>query len=362
MTHIQSRAKALLMLDELHRLGFEQLRFANLGGFRTHIYAARDEAQASQTDPRFIPAPRRFTTPMFHYEPAGSAELAHKWDELFRGELRPNHLAGMFVLDFPDIARNGFGADITYRDWFRGLRPRLQQGHFPETHPRYAFHQPHRELQWHGGVDAELAPYPGPPPNPYHLSPSSPEPTLPQHEEPTQITLRALLMLNELHRFGFEQLRCHSYGGHGYAHIFAARDEAPITLIDRRFLPAVRRFSTLGTIDRPPGQDQSLVEKWASLLAGCLKPNHLAGMFLLDFPDIARYGFGPDETFRHWFRGLQPYLHRGLLPVTHDGFSHAEPLRTLKWQGGSAAVSGVPYPGQPENHHTTQDGVLADLL
>lgn len=351
MTQIHSRAKALLMLDELHRLGFEQLRFATPGGHRTHIYAARDEARPTETDARYVPAPRHFTTPLLGHEPAGTHHLASKWEQLFRSDLKPNHLAGVFLLDFPDIARNGFGPDEVYRNWFRTLRPQLQQGYLPETHPIDAFVQPHRELLWSFAPET-ISSYPGPPPNPHHSKINTAPRLVAKEDTLHHASLRALLMLHELHRFGFEQLRFHSYGGHGYAHIFAAQDEASADITDPRFIPAVRRFNTVIQIDGAPAQNDFLSSRWRELLASTMRPNHLAGLFILDFPDIARHGFGADEDYRHWFRALRTHLATGMLPVTHAHFSHAQPLRSLTWiDVRDQNQREIPYPGPPQNSY-----------
>lgn len=343
------RTNSLLMLDELHRLGFEQLRFTSMGGHRVDIYAARDEARPGATDQRLIPAVRRFTTPMFGHEPHGTEHLASKWDTLLRGGLKPNHLAGMFVLDFPDIARHGFGPDLTYREWFGGLRERLKQGAVPITHPHNSFNTPFAQVEWlYGTPERRDEHYRGPPANEFlHHTPGELE-DLRDPAQPYERTRRSLLMLNELHRFGFEQLRFSSFGGHGYAHIYAARDEAHTNEYDERFVPALRRFNTLISIDGAPARDRYLAQKWDALLGGSMKPNHLAGLFVLDFPEISRGGFGPDERYREWFRELHTLLRNNPsdIPITHNHV-HAQPLRFLKWSSQSQRA----YPAPPANSY-----------
>jgi hypothetical protein len=359
---LHSRTKALLMLDNLHRLGFERLRFASLGGFRIHIYAACDEARPEVTDDRFWPAVRTFATPMATSAPAGvtgEEQLIQRWDELFRSELKPNHLAGLFVLDFPDIARHGFGADLVYRNWFSGLRQRMQQGNVPITHPRHAAQMPYRQLEWSSAhLAAPASDDPGPPPNPFLDHPkfqAVQEKVDVSMQSQYHWSVRALQMLNELHRFGFEQLRFASHGGHGFAHVFAAQDEVRPTASDFRFMPAIRQFNTWIELDGAPAGDHLLAAKWAALLEGILRPNHLAGLFILDFADIARRGFGPDQAYRHWFRGLQPSLQQGHLPITHDDFTDP-PHRFVFWIpsicGPDAYHSPPPdYPAAPSNEY-----------
>lgn len=166
---------------------------------------------------------------------------------------------------------------------------------------------------------------------------------------PKHPTTTALLMLNELHRFGFEQLRFESYGGHGFGAIFAAKDEVPLSFTDQRFVPAVRHFRFLDLPESLTADQSQLAEKWHELLWGDSKPNHLAGLFVLDFPDIARRGFGADEGYRNWFRPLVPLIEKGIWPITHDNFSHAQPVRELKWSSGPVPETQAFRQLPPEN-------------
>lgn len=52
---------------------------------------------------------------------------------MLAGDLAPKHLAGQWVMDFVDFARMAYGPDHEYREWFRTLRPLLQQGYLPVT-------------------------------------------------------------------------------------------------------------------------------------------------------------------------------------------------------------------------------------
>ncbi|PTA66950.1 hypothetical protein C8263_15395 [Deinococcus arcticus] len=219
----------------------------------------------------------------------------------------------------------------------------------PITHPANSFAKPYEDLKWESNSATKAPP----------LVPAAPTPTdneeVPvltrrQNGRNAVFTVRALLMLDELHRFGFEQLRFESYGGHGFIHIFAARDEVSTECLDARFTPAVRRFSTLQDYEDLPVGGHARAQAWAQLLHGTVKPNHLAGLFLLDYADVARSGFGADEPYRHWFRGLRPFLHSGLLPITHAHFSHAQPLRELSWESLGAVPS---FSGPPPNPYLT---------
>lgn len=355
--HSPPKVRALMMLNELHRLGFERLRFANFEGDRLHIYAAGDESDPEELNADRIPALRSFSLPLTRGEAVNGTHLGEKWKRLILSEMKPNHLAGLFVLDYPDIARHGFGPDLGYREWFRKIAAQLDFLLVPVTHPDLCFGMPHDPLEWETEA-ATMHPKSVPAPPQYEPEETAPRQSQAEAERQFHFAIRALMLLNELHRFGFEQLRCESYGGHGFVHIFAARDEVPVSCQVTRFAPAVRRFSTIPDEEEYLLGDPELAAAWRNLLHGPLKPNHLAGLFLLDYADVARHGFGPDQEYRHWFRGLQPFLQSGLLPITHAQCSHQHPLRPLNWGNPYGFANPVSYPGPPMNPYMAQNEPL----
>lgn len=127
--------RALQLLDELHRIGFEQLRFSR-SFFTIHvrlqIYAARSvREQDGFVDIRV--AQFTLSSGVVYVSHREDSHLVSRWQALLEGAMKPQHLAGLFVLDFPEIARLGFGADHDYREWFRMLRPFLEQDYLPMT-------------------------------------------------------------------------------------------------------------------------------------------------------------------------------------------------------------------------------------
>lgn len=127
-------SRALSLVDELQRVGFEQLRFSR-SSFTTHwriqIYAARavreQDGFVDITCVHFCVSDEQVVIP--HREDS----LSHKWTELLRSQARPRHLAGLFALDFPEIARVAYGPDHEYREWFRSMREVLKQDYLPVT-------------------------------------------------------------------------------------------------------------------------------------------------------------------------------------------------------------------------------------
>lgn len=126
--------RLLQTVDELHRLGFEQLRFSRNSStiyWRLQVYAARDVQQQDGS----IASAEPLICMSFDTMSSGpaSAETLRQWETLLRGTMKPRHLAGRFILDFPDLARAAYGADHAYRTWFRQLRPHLHAGYLPST-------------------------------------------------------------------------------------------------------------------------------------------------------------------------------------------------------------------------------------
>lgn len=125
--------RVLQLVDELHRVGFEQLRFArNASGqaIRLQLYAAR-----SNTTQDWIfdgPGPMVCFSNGEPWATYPSSALA-AWPQMLLGDVQPKHLAGLFILDFPELVRLAYGPDHDYREWFRTLRPLLAQGYLPLT-------------------------------------------------------------------------------------------------------------------------------------------------------------------------------------------------------------------------------------
>lgn len=133
-----------------------------------------------------------------------------------------------------------------------------------------------------------------------------------------RLHLRALRMLDELQRIGFEQLRfCRSgEGQHVRLQIYpASQSKSDLGIqweLDQQFTLSDSVLYLWG-LDR---DDSARQRKWQALLAGDLAPKHLAGQWVMDFVDFAHMAYGPDHEYREWFRSIRPYLAQGYLPVT----------------------------------------------
>ncbi|MCP2013216.1 hypothetical protein L1280_000344 [Deinococcus sp. HSC-46F16] len=128
--------RLLALVDELHRVGFEQVRFARSRAtqhVRLQVYAA---CHVRELDWLVTPSSTAFllSDASVILMRRDDRHLALKWEELLRGDLKPRHLAGQFILDFPEIMRPAYAADHDYRQWFRTLRPHVQAGKLPVTY------------------------------------------------------------------------------------------------------------------------------------------------------------------------------------------------------------------------------------
>lgn len=133
---------------------------------------------------------------------------------------------------------------------------------------------------------------------------------------PGKVHTRLLLLLDELHRVGFEQLRfARSATGHAIRlQLYAARSNTTQDWMFEGQGPMVC-FSTGGTW---ASYSSTALAAWPELLMGDMQPKHLAGLFVLDFPEVMRLAYGPDHEYRQWFRTLRPYLAQGYLPLTWE--------------------------------------------
>ena len=125
--------RLLLVLDELHRIGFEQLRFSRSREgqrLRLQLYAA---SSASMQDWFFEGRGQMLCLSDDETWANFESRCLGFWAELLAGDLKPRHLAGRFVLEFPDLVRPAYAADHKYREWFRQLRPLMQGGYLPIT-------------------------------------------------------------------------------------------------------------------------------------------------------------------------------------------------------------------------------------
>ena len=129
----QMHKRLFLVLDELHRIGFEQLRFSRSREgqrIRMQLYAARTATMQDYfyegTGPMFCLSDNAVWT---NY--ASNAAVA--WPRLLESDTKPKHLASLFILDFPEIMRLAHAPDHEYREWFRTLRPALLESYLPVT-------------------------------------------------------------------------------------------------------------------------------------------------------------------------------------------------------------------------------------
>ena len=127
--------RLLSLLDELHRIGLEQLRFSRSFSTmyaRVYVYAARS-AKSQDRESGSSPVSFVFSNDVVYLSGRDDGHMQARWTELLTGTMKPRHLAAQFVLDFPEIARPAYGPDHEYRTWFRKLRPHLEAGLLPFT-------------------------------------------------------------------------------------------------------------------------------------------------------------------------------------------------------------------------------------
>ncbi|WP_221091414.1 hypothetical protein [Deinococcus aquaedulcis] len=125
----------LQVLDELHRIGFEQLRFSRSWftvHWRLQLYAASDvweqDGFVGIDSPHLCLSDDDWIT----WKAPGHIKNGD-WTMLLKGDMKPKHLAGLFVLSFPRLAEAAYGSDHAYREWFRSIRPYLNTGMVPST-------------------------------------------------------------------------------------------------------------------------------------------------------------------------------------------------------------------------------------
>lgn len=164
--------RLLELVDELHRVGFEELCFARSRAtqhIRLQVYAAR---HVQELDWLVTPLSTCFmiSDAQVMILNRDDQHLAHQWQELLLGDLKPRHLCGRFIMDFPEIMRPAYAADHAYREWFRTLRPYFKANKLPMTYdedssiygvgPNFS-----RHIEVYDGSRRELLP--APPRNPY---------------------------------------------------------------------------------------------------------------------------------------------------------------------------------------------------
>ena len=127
--------RLLSLIDELHRIGLEQLRFSRSYSTiyaRLWVYPACS-ARSQDGETGSSPISFRLSNNDVYLSGRDDRHLQSKWTEFLSGTMKPRHLAALFVLDFPEITRPAYGSDHEYRTWFRELRPHLQTGFLPFT-------------------------------------------------------------------------------------------------------------------------------------------------------------------------------------------------------------------------------------
>lgn len=180
--------------------------------------------------------------------------------------------------------------------------------------------------------------------------------------------IRLLQVVDELHRIGFEQLRFSRswFTVHWRLQLYAARD-----------VQEQDGFVALGTPHLCLSDDQWIAHKapdrtrggdWEALLAGDMKPKHLAGRFVLSFPKLCGAAYGPDHEYRQWFRKLRPYLEAGMTPSTweenvYDGDPYFFMRHTLLRgpTSGQVKVFHRP-PHNPLSAPVPEPSIIGDLL
>jgi hypothetical protein len=165
---------------------------------------------------------------------------------------------------------------------------------------------------------------------------------LPEGQQPT---LRVFLMLEELHRRGYEQLRLvPGMSGTGLAY------RSSIT-------PAVNVCVAHGAL----AVDHSLVAAHTSANGKALfgwddaaesSIAELARMFIRRCPKMARLGRAPDPSYVRWFREALAFARRGAFPVAYDSESCGRIIRSenrcyLPTIGDGIGRLPMPPPGLP---------------
>lgn len=158
----------LLLIGELHKVGFERLRFVAGGEqyMRVHAYAACNEEKSKDgwSVPELVYSMEMFGNALPKQE-AKQAALRIAWQARLESELRPRHLVGQFVLDFPKFVKPAYGADQAYAHWFRQLVPYLLKGYHPRMYGDPYDDTPPGFFQLSKSGDMQQ--FPDPPPNPF---------------------------------------------------------------------------------------------------------------------------------------------------------------------------------------------------
>ena len=176
------------------------------------------------------------------------------------------------------------------------------------------------------------------------------------HDHPDYLHLRLLEVVDELHRIGFEQLRFSRswFTVHWRFQLYAASEVWNQDGFIDLDSPHICLSDDMWVAGKAKGKYKQA--NWVELLAGEMKPKHLAGLFVLSFPKLAGMAYGPDHAYREWFRTLRPYLRAGMLPSTweeniYDGDAEFFMRHTLMRECVGNKVKILPRP--PHNSFVT---------
>jgi hypothetical protein len=140
---------------------------------------------------------------------------------------------------------------------------------------------------------------------------------LPKGQQPT---FRVFLMLEELHRRGYQQLRMvpgMSNTGLAYRSSITVAGNVAVTngalLVD---------FDQLA--DNTSANDGALFG-WADAAESSIA--ELARMFIRRYPALAKLGRAPDQDYVDWFKTALTFARRGEFPVAYDGDSFGRVIR-----------------------------------
>lgn len=167
--------RLLLIVGELHKVGFERLRVSIGVGMllRAHVFTAYDERVAEAEDwpaIREVWASVAFCVPYLPHDCDERTHVEAIWTALLTGSMRPRHLAGRFVLDFPELARGAYGPDQEYAHWYRRVVPLVLQDDAPYMYGDHGASGPPAGTLLRSRSEKR---FPLPPSNPYLARPGS---------------------------------------------------------------------------------------------------------------------------------------------------------------------------------------------
>jgi hypothetical protein len=163
---------------------------------------------------------------------------------------------------------------------------------------------------------------------------------LPEGQKPT---FRVFLMLEELHRQGYEQLRIIPGMSASGMYYRACITPAMNVYMDHGAVAVKDKLVAANT----SANGEALFE-WDDAAKSSIP--ELAQLFVLRFPEIAELGHAPDPAYAAWFQLALACARRGEFPVAYDSLSSRKKTRVgeqiyLPVLDGAVDALAMPPPG-----------------